>query len=98
MEPWHLIQQFARHPAGILLPDPAGKEKCLDFVVTSTAQSLLSSALAKDPMTAVSLTTQIKHAKHSQACLNAGLNLIPIVINIWGIWGQQAIATIAFCG
>lgn len=95
MEPRHLVPESARRPADILLPDPAGRDKCLDFAVTSTAQSRLHSTLARDPMAAVSFTTQLKLAKHNQACLNTGLDFVPMVVDIWGIWGQHAIATIA---
>lgn len=86
-----LIPDNGHKPADVLLPAySSGKAACLDFAVTSTAQDRLLPQAATDPFYACKTAEKLKLHKHKLACDQEDLIFIPMVVDNWGVWGQQS--------
>lgn len=87
----HLIRENNKKPGDVFLPAAkGGAPACLDFAVTTTVQFRLLNHTAKDPTYAGARYEEEKRKKHAEECNREGYTFIPVVVDNWGIWGEEA--------
>ena len=87
-----LLPGTAARPADIFVPNFAGdKPACLDFAVTHTLQpNILQRASVCGGEAAAQYEVNVKEAKFGAQCEAAGLVLVPMVVEVFGRWGERA--------
>jgi len=87
-----LLPGTAARPADIFVPNFAGnKPACLDFAVTHTLQpNILQCASVCGGAAAAQYEVAVKENKFGAQCEAAGLILVPMVVEVFGRWGERA--------
>ena len=87
-----LLPGSAARPADIFVPNFAGTQAaCLDFAVTHTQQSnILHCASVCGGAAAERYEGAVKDAKLGEECKAAGLLLVPMVVEVFGRWGERS--------
>ena len=87
-----LLPGSAARPADIFVPNFAGTQAaCLDFAVTHNQQSnLLHCASVCGGAAAERYEGAVKDAKFGEECKAAGLLLVPMVVEVFGRWGERS--------
>ena len=87
-----LLPGSAARPADIFVPNfYFSQAACLDFAVTHTQQpNTLQRASVCAGVAAQQYEVGVKVKKFGQQCEDAGLVLVPMVVEVFGRWGQRA--------
>jgi hypothetical protein len=88
-----LLPGSAARPADIFVPNFAGTQAaCLDFAVTHTQQpNILHCASVCGGAAAERYEVTVKEAKFGVQCKAAGLVLVPMVVEVFGRWGERSL-------
>ena len=81
-------------PADVWLPKVA-QDVALDFTVVSplTNENISGAAAAEcRAKTAVSSTEVLKHERYDEKCAQNNWKFIPMAVDSYGVWGDEAIA------
>jgi hypothetical protein len=87
-----LLPGSAARPADIFVPNfAAAQSACLDFAVTHTQQpNILQCASVCGGAAAEQYETAVKEDKFGADCKKAGLLLVPMVVEVFGRWGERS--------
>ena len=87
-----LLPGSAARPADIFVPNVAAAQSaCLDFAVTHTQQpNILQCASVCGGAAAEQYETAVKEDKFGADCKKAGLLLVPMVVEVFGRWGERS--------
>jgi len=87
-----LLPGTAARPADIFVPNFAATQAaCLDFAVTHTQQpNIVECASVCAGAAAERYEVSIKDEKFGAACETAGLLLVPMVVEVFGRWGERS--------
>jgi hypothetical protein len=93
-----LLPGTAARPADIFVPNFAATQAaCLDFAVTHTQQTnIIECASVCAGAAAEQYEVSIKDEKFGAACASAGLLLVPMVVEVFGRWGQRSAEAFKF--
>jgi len=88
-----LLPGSAARPADIFVPNfAAALPACLDFAVTHTQQpNILQRASVCGGAAAEQYEVAVKDAKFGAECKAAGLVLVPMVVEVFGRWGERSL-------
>ena len=88
-----LLPGSAARPADIFVPNfAAALPACLDFAVTHTQQpNILQCASVCGGAAAEQYEVAVKDAKFGAECKAAGLVLVPMVVEVFGRWGERSL-------
>jgi hypothetical protein len=88
-----LLPGSAARPADIFVPNfAAAQSACLDFAVTHTQQpNILQCASVCGGAAAEQYEIAVKDAKFGDECKAAGLVLVPMVVEVFGTWGERSL-------
>ena len=80
------------------LPDFSGSQSvCLDFAVTHTLQTnYINRASVEAGAAAAGYEETVKDEKYSEECKKNGLKFVPMVMEVYGVWGQRASPVLKF--
>jgi len=87
-----LLPGSAARPADIFVPNfAAAQSACLDFAVTHTQQpNILECASVCGGAAAEQYEIAVKEDKFGAECKAAGLLLVPMVVEVFGRWGERS--------
>jgi hypothetical protein len=87
-----LLPGTAARPADIFIPNfAAAQPACLDFAVTHTQQpNIIECASVCGGAAAAQYEVAVKDAKFGAECKVAGLSLVPMVVEVFGRWGERS--------
>ena len=87
-----LLPGSAARPADIFVPNfAASQAACLDFAVTHTQQpNTLQRASVCGGAAAAQYEVIVKDKKFGMQCKDAGLVLVPMVVEVFGTWGERS--------
>jgi hypothetical protein len=87
-----LLPNTNKRPADVYLPNfTLGKPACLDFAVTHTQQpKYLKLASVTAGIAAKEYGSKVKDRKYAAECEEQGLMFVPMVTEVFGVWGQPA--------
>jgi hypothetical protein len=87
-----LLPGSAARPADIFVPNfAASQAACLDFAVTHTQQpNTLQRASVCGGAAAAQYEVIVKDKKFGMQCKDAGLILVPMVVEVFGTWGERS--------
>ena len=87
-----LLPGTAARPADIFVPNfAASQAACLDFAITHTQQpNILQRASVCGGAAAKQYEVAVKDEKFGAACAAAGLLLVPMVVEVFGRWGERS--------
>ena len=104
-----LIPGSSERPADVLLraspallklkiPDFSGSQSvCLDFAVTHTLQTnYINRASVEAGAAAAGYEETVKDEKYLEECKKNGLKFVPMVMEVYGVWGQRASPVLKF--
>ena len=90
-----LIPRSLSRPADIYLPYwSRGKAAAFDISVILPVQTLTVEEAAVTQGHALAVREQQKRGYHNNACREAGIHFIPLAVETFGVWSQEAAATI----
>ena len=72
-----------------------GKPAAFDFLVTSSLNSLILSEAGVSPGAAAQASEIRKHNSNDGKCEDLGWVCIPLVVETYGTWGQEAVKSFA---
>ena len=72
-----------------------GKPAAFDFLVTSSLNSLILSEAGVSPGAAAQASEISEHNSNDGKCEDLGWVCIPLVIETYGVWGQEAVKSFA---
>jgi hypothetical protein len=87
-----LLPGSAARPADIFVPNfAAAQSACLDFAVTHTQQpNIIQCAGVCGGAAAEQYEIAVKEDKFGAECKKAGLLLVPMVVEVFGRWGERS--------
>ena len=100
-----LLPDSAARPADVLLPPnrlhipglSSDRPTCLDFAVTNTQQSKnLKRASEVTAAVADDYGKSVKVKTYMEVCNANGLDFVPMVVEVFGVWGSAAVPVIDF--
>ena len=98
-EPRHLLEESGEKPADVWLPTfDMGREAALDVVCTSPCTDSVYRQAASQQGFAAAQAEAAKRHKSLEKCEQAGILFLPVAVEVFGGWGETALAVIRRIG
>ena len=84
-------------PSSFAIPNFDSQPICLDFAVAHTQQNkYILRASVKSGAAAADYEENVKDKKYADECQKQGLRFVPMVVEVFGAWGEKAAPIIKF--
>ena len=96
--PADVLLRPSLEPSSLKIPNFSGSQSvCLDFACTHTLQfKTLKRASVEAGFAAADYEESVKDAKYAEECKQQGLLFVPMVVEVYGVWGKRALPVFKF--
>ena len=96
--PADVLLRPSLEPSSLKIPNFSGSQSvCLDFACTHTLQlKTRKRASVEAGFAAADYEESVKDAKYAEECKQQGLLFVPMVVEVYGVWGKRALPVFKF--